>query len=278
MGKTSYQNIKELVANLATQIDDLDKGNLSLEELEQLVENSKDVYERLVVIRHKAYERLTENSTEAQEKLNSIEDDSSLEIEESISGTETTSENEKEVIAEQEVESIEESEEKNEEEEEVQPAFDFSVDMEAVEADAGAQESAAEEVLAEEETTEEQEVEEQSAGEIQQESEIPASSASSSLSLNDLLGGGEQSLRKKLQNTPVEDITSEISIARKFELINCMFEGKDDAYENAIQTLNNCSGAEEAREKLGEYSSSFKWDLENKAIVKFVELVERRYL
>ena len=89
---------------------------------------------------------------------------------------------------------------------------------------------------------------------------------------------GDLSLRKKLQNSPVSNIKSEISIARRFELVSLLFDNDSDAYDEAIEKLNNCSDGNEAKALLDEYSSSNNWDLEDKVIIKFVELVERRYL
>ena len=57
-----------------------------------------------------------------------------------------------------------------------------------------------------------------------------------------------------------------------------MFDGDNVKYESAIQVLNSCADGEEAKDKLNEYSTEYNWDLENKSIIKFVELVERRYL
>ena len=98
-------------------------------------------------------------------------------------------------------------------------------------------------------------------------------------SLNDVLKSeADLSLRKKLQKSPVQDLRTEISIQKRFEYITAMFSGKKDAYEEAIDVLNACANAEDARIKLSEYSENYNWDLEDKSILKFLELVERRFL
>mgnify|MGYP000362637374 CR=1 FL=1 len=56
----------------------------------------------------------------------------------------------------------------------------------------------------------------------------------SSNSLNQSLRQDELSLRKKLQNSPIADIKSHISIAKKFEYISIMFEGNSADYDEAI--------------------------------------------
>ncbi|MFK8045681.1 MAG: hypothetical protein AB8B72_09305 [Crocinitomicaceae bacterium] len=56
MGKTNYQSLKELTNELAEKLDLLANGGLQLNEIELLTDQAKELYERLVVIRYKAYE------------------------------------------------------------------------------------------------------------------------------------------------------------------------------------------------------------------------------
>ena len=98
-------------------------------------------------------------------------------------------------------------------------------------------------------------------------------------SLNEIFkDDSDDSLRKKFQKSPITNLKSNISIANKFEYISGMFDGDGKIYDEAITVLNNCKSGEEAKSKLMEYATSFDWDLEDKSILKFVELVERRYL
>ena len=98
-------------------------------------------------------------------------------------------------------------------------------------------------------------------------------------SLNDTLKKEEdQSLRKIFQNSPISDIKSQISIGKKFEYISSMFKGNAAEYEDAIDFLNTAANGNEAKLKLNELTHKYSWDLEDKSIIKFIELVERRYL
>lgn len=273
MSKTSYQNITELSADLSSKVGDLDKGDLSLDELEQLVQQANDLYQRLVVIRHKGYEELAKGEVvqEAQEQEKVVANSF---VEKAI---EEEVEEEEVVVAPQEE----------------QPAFDFAFDMAEAEEEQPEESEAKAEVVEPEKESEEEEVEEPAV--VQEEPKVELveekeeevveapekeseEAASGSPSLNDLLGDGELSLRKKLQNSPVKDIASEISLQKKYEYITDMFKGDNEQYEKAIQELNSCGSPEEAREKLTAYSATFEWSLENKSIVKFIELVERRYM
>ncbi|MCG8574021.1 MAG: hypothetical protein MI810_03995 [Flavobacteriales bacterium] len=263
MGKTSYRNMKELVDELSARIDELQQGKLGMEELETAVSNSRELYERLLIVRYKALEQYAKGEevvVHAEEEV--LVEEKTVEVEE------------------EKVEEIEESKEDN-----IQPTFDFSLDMNTSEEEERVEvteevieEEEAETELVEEETeVVEEEIEEEVIAEEEKEEGI-ATQNEDEVSLNDKLGDGELSLRKKLQSSPVTDLNSEISIAKKFEYISNMFDGNNDEYNQAIQVLNSCNTGDEARAKLNEYSSKFNWNLEDKSIIKFVELVERRYL
>ncbi len=257
MGKTSYQNISDLITELNEKLQKLNNGSLEIEQVEPMVDNAKELYERLVVLRYKVYEKFGEPQSEEETSFDfsGITEVEETKIEEKPVAEEVEEVVEKEVVVEADelVEETEEIEETIEEievvkeepsEEPMQAGFDFSGAIEEPRKEAP--------------------------------EEIPASESSLHEKLTN--DDDELSLRKKLQNTPVTDIKSEISLARRFEYISILFEEDKDAYDNAISEFNSCSGVEEARTKLNNYSQKYNWDLENKAIVKFVELVERRYL
>jgi len=253
--------MKGLRRQIEEKLDALEKGSLELSELEGLVEDSRELYERLLILKYKAYEKYGQPEVQEEAKETPVEEN----IEEQPTLTES-------------IDFTAEIEEEQEAEE--QPSFDFS--MMSEEENEVAQEI---EVQTDEaEVTEEPEIEEKEAPieigtDIFKESHAEKVEAEDENSLNQKLKvEDEQSLRKKLQSSPVSDIKKEISIAKKFEYITFMFDGKNEVYEAAINDLNNCSDGEEAKNKLNEYSTKYNWDLENKSIIKFVELVERRYL
>lgn len=285
MGKTSFQNINELLSQLSENIEKLQKGNLEIAEIETLVEQSKDLYERLVILRYKAYEKYGEPSSpvadpEQEEQVDQEESTNEVAQEDApvkeeikkepqvmeetlfdFSGITEVEENEPEEIP--ETEAIVEEEDSEEVVEEEELVVEEDEEETEVEAEIISEENP---IASETETNES----EKSLGE-----ELTGSEESS---LNDALKNDELSLRKKLQNSPIEDIKSEITIAKRFEYITNMFDGKKDSYEEAINILNACANAEEARNKLNHYSTEYNWDLEDKSIIKFIELVERRYM
>ena len=264
--------MKELRRKIEEKLDALEKGSLELSELEGLVSDSRELFERLLILKYKAYEKYGEPSLE--ENSIEIQDEEQTDVQ---SKTDTAASSDYE--AEEEIEAEE------------QPSFDFAMfsEEETQEVDKTEEEQTIEEEQITAETLEETEAEETSAVEettkidlekdLFKESHAEKVEAEDENSLNQKLKGEEeQSLRKKLQSSPISDIKQEISIAKKFEYITFMFDGKNEIYEAAIHELNNCTDGEEAKDKLNEYSTKYSWDLENKSIIKFVELVERRYL
>jgi hypothetical protein len=286
--------MKDLTKKLNKKIEKLESGKLELSEIEELVDSAKELYERLVVIRHKAYEKYGEPQVE-DDSIPETEDET--ETKEEVVETAPTIEEDKAVETTEEVEEPSFDFSAGISEETAQPAFDFTAAEETNETPEVADD---EEPSSEEEApllqksddftvkSHEEEAEtfpkaddvKTNTTDIFKESHVEKHEAEDSNTLNEKLKSGDedQTLRKKLQKTPIADLKSEISIAKKFEYITFMFDGKNEVYEEAINSLNSCNDGEEAKNKLSEYSSKYNWDLENKSIMKFVELVERRYL
>lgn len=253
MGKTSYKNTEELIKEIAENVAALQKGALGLEELNDLVNSGKELFEQLVILRYKAFDKYGEPKKVVSEKIVEKEDPvKELEVKETV----------EEAVEETPFDFTGFSSEKEEDE---QPSFDFTLDQEKSEA--------AKPIEVEDNANN---FEEKIAESIQADEDYD--DGASSNSLNESLKQEELSLRKKLQNSPVADIKTHISIAKKFEYISIMFEGSSTEYDESIEFLNTCATGKDARLKLNELTTNHSWDLENKSIINFIELVERRYL
>ncbi len=267
MSKTSYKNTKELIADLSLKIDLLDKGSLRLEDLNSLVESGKDLYEHLVILRYKAFDKFdfTTNETVIPPKIEKpiptpkVEPQVGTALEMSFDFTSFESEKPK-------VEPIESTiisqptqlppvEVVKEELQQVNiPVVEIPKTLDQV---------------------------------APVKSVVPPVSAPKKLaevesdanSFNDAFKQEEdQSLRKKLEKTPVSDLRTQISIGKKFEYISQLFLGDAADYDKSIDFLNNSPTLEVATDKIEELKLRYKWDMEDRTIQKFIELVERRYL
>ena len=276
--------MKELSDKLHNQIKKFQDGELEIEDLETLVDDARELYERLLIIKFKAYEKygkpesdeITEVKKQVEESVSTAPIEEAEEVVSEVKEELDTTTEKEESAAESEETAFDLSGITEEQDNSfAQPSFDFT----AVEDDS--QESAQ---LEEDHFKEDEEIKsakpKEEVSEKIKDSHVERKESEDDDSLNRKLKveDDQLSLRKKLQSTPIKDLKDEISIAKKFEYITFMFEGKNEKYEEAIKILNNCESGEEAKNKLNEYSTKYDWDLENKSIIKFVELVERRYL
>ena len=255
-----------LSKKLNEKIVEIEAGKLELSDLESVVEYSREIYERLLILKHKAYEQL--EKTAAEEVQDEIIKEEPVEKVAEIEQDEDDSSLDFSGITEE-----------NEGDQEEQPSFDFTASEETESVEETGSSTA--EITVEESTENETALANDSDDneDIFKDSHVEKHEPEDKNTLNEKLKEDDElSLRKKLQSTAVLDLKAEISIAKKFEYITFMFEGKNESYNDAIDVLNNCADGDDARVKLNEYSSKYDWDLENKSIIKFVELVERRYL
>lgn len=101
-------------------------------------------------------------------------------------------------------------------------------------------------------------------------------------SLNDRLSKNKQpahNLVEKSKETPIADLAKAISISKKFEFINGLFDGKSDAYKACLQTIQNANNIEEAYAFLeNEIANTYEWDENEKLAEEFFSLTRRRFL
>jgi len=69
---TKYPRLQELASNIHMQMERLKAGELSLEELEIVAEQGRELYERLVVLRYKAYNDSV-SGTVAQDSMQEVD-------------------------------------------------------------------------------------------------------------------------------------------------------------------------------------------------------------
>ncbi len=85
-------------------------------------------------------------------------------------------------------------------------------------------------------------------------------------------------LAGKFSSTPIPDIKRAISIAKKFEYINALFNGSVEHYTYAIHHINNLEDGTEAMNYLLGIKAERNWDDEDKNFLELADLVRRRFL
>ena len=302
--------MKTILSNLTERLSLLESGHLTQAEMELLVEDSKELYERLIILRYKLYET---NVFVPQAK-----------VEPMFSETTSPMMDEAETPAFDLFEMGEEEPMAMVEEEEVptlhfeaeapvvpivetslfdmpvetpSPTMDFTPEEEQVDepfTEEPEMEESEDEFLAtaESDHVEESEVEEEHMDEEVVNVEIPepvVSAEPQANFLDDIANPEttsinsawilqiEQTIRSDRSVFPLETLIGSFSLNEKLQFINELFDGSSDAFSTATKKLDACQHMSEAREQLSDYSSTYNWDLESEIVEDFIFKICRRY-
>lgn len=264
-----YKRLREIVKELGAKLEKLHEGELSKSDLENLTEESRELYERLVVLRFKAF----------QEEVNAE------------SNTPTAPQQVIEAPVAEETNTIMQAPAmKMEEAPSIEP-FSFRLDPVEKPEPVATQVSlidAIEEVVKE---AEQQRVEEQPPVAVN--SQIQSSQRPGEmLTLNDKMKQTapenfyeklsktiekKETFNDKLEQSSIPDLKRAISLNQRFQFSKELFKGNNQEYELAIERLNTTT-REDAMKQLEALRSKYQWSENSPVASDFVELVERRYL
>lgn len=98
--------------------------------------------------------------------------------------------------------------------------------------------------------------------------------------LNDQFQHDEtKTLAAKLGRTKINDLKTAIGLNQKFLFMNDLFEGENTQFNDAVSKLNAFSAREEAVHFMNtELAVKYHWKEEHPSVVAFKELIERRYM
>jgi hypothetical protein len=85
----------------------------------------------------------------------------------------------------------------------------------------------------------------------------------------------QNDLSSKMQSKPIQDLNKAIGLNDRFLFIRELFNGNKDAYYEAIQIINEMPNYEEAEQYIRE---RFNWDEEQPEVMRFMDLVRRRFI
>ncbi len=95
--------------------------------------------------------------------------------------------------------------------------------------------------------------------------------------INERLGdnGSRQDLSSKLQSKPIRDIGTSLGLNDRFKLINELFNGDKDSYQQTINVLDNATNFNEAFNYI---NTSYDWDMEDDSVQMLLDLVRRKFI
>jgi hypothetical protein len=89
----------------------------------------------------------------------------------------------------------------------------------------------------------------------------------------------DTSLVEKLRHTPIADLRTAVGVTEKFQFINELFGGNYEDYTASIELINKCKSFTDAEIFIAEnVFDKYKWEVENRNVATFMDLVERRFL
>jgi hypothetical protein len=236
---TKYPRIHELANNIQLQIERLKAGELSLEELEIVTEQSQELYERLVVLRYKAFDESVngvsaKSFVTAQVAASTVLEEVKPELTNQVSLIDAIAE-------------VTKTEEIKEE----HPLFTMSAPV---------QETPKEEAPV--------------ANTLFDLAALPAIP-----SVNEMLARTmvqHETVAQHHTHTAISDLKIAITLNQRFQFSRELFKGNNQDYEVAIDLLNT-STREEALQYVKSLASKYEWNDGSAVARDFRMLVERRH-
>jgi ribosomal protein L12E/L44/L45/RPP1/RPP2 len=268
--------LKELSEELHTNINELLSGNMSPEQTQHLVELCSELYEKLIVLRFKAF---SESSTPAEKMQAVLENVEPIKIDTTPSPTPVELVNqvnlidaikEVEQVVAQDANALQDvtqvatqvaaqgaSQEEEEEDEDEDIVFQLIPNDEPV------VETPTMTVVPEAPKQEEQKAE-----------------VRPMVSLNDTFkenASQQATIAKKLEESPIADLKKNISLNQRFQFCKDLFKGNNQEYEVTLEKLNN-TNRDEAMRVIQTLRDKYSWNPDSMAVKDFTDLVNRRYM
>jgi hypothetical protein len=271
--------MKELVSAIENGLKKISKGNITRIELEETVASSRELYERLLIVRYKVYENSI-LAVEESEELEVVDKETEVKKEE-----ETIPEENKEIeiIFEEETNDIAENSiirfdlfATPEVEEEVLPSTEAE---EAILPNENTptfnliKEDFQEEALEKEIIAALKEIENTANDSAETSKEI----AEDASDLFPKLMKIEKSIAQNYQVMTLETLIGSFTLNERLQFINELFDGSSDLFSSAIKRLDTLDNRDSARSVIAEYAAENNWDLDGEVVEDFMLKICSRY-
>lgn len=278
-----YKSISELAQSIKENIELIESGTLDNDGMSNLIDQTRDLYDRLVVIRYKAFEQEVKGGSDTKASV----------VEPSVEAKQ---------VVEEKPQKVEDPKEESDlfgggfkldfsDQNEIKPASKPKPKQDKkANPVAGKQEAipVPDQPLPFNNPNPPKKVEPKVEPKVEEE-EVKAAENQIDLieiiddtpkSLNETLAEQKSgdNLASKLAQQPISDLKSAIGINQKFLFMNDLFAGEHDAYHSLIDKINGMSSEAEALEYIQqEVVGKYAWDMESVSVGRFLNLVSRRF-
>ena len=272
--------MKELVSAIENGLKKISKGNITLIELEETVASSRELYERLLIVRYKVYENSI-LAVEESEELEVVDKETEVKKDKETIPDENK---DREIIFEEETTDIAEDSiirfdlfatpeiESEVEEDEVLPEVEKEIEQ-SIEEDVLPEIEIKEEELVEENLDSEEEIENTANDSAETSKEI----AEDASSLFPKLMKIEKSIAQNYQVMTLETLIGSFTLNERLQFINELFDGSSDLFSSAIKRLDALDNRDSARSVIAEYAAENNWDLDGEVVEDFMLKICSRY-
>jgi hypothetical protein len=290
--------IKTILGHLQNGVEKLESGHLSPEDMELLVEDAKELYERMVILRYKIYEtnvlgvnepvisasiRQTEIETpidlfgsldeptpapefevtfaNSEQNVSASNDQEAEAVEEELMEDETS---EEDLLEEEDAQEVVADEVQEEEEEAIE---EETIEQEMIEEQPIVVENLFEEVV------EDQTSEEEVMVHATPSSWEPEFSGDQPIWMAEM----EANIRDNRSVFPLESLIGAFTLNEKLQFINELFDGSSDEFSSNVKQLDQLASIDAARNMIAELANTFAWDTESEIVEDFIYKICRRY-
>lgn len=289
----NFGSKETIIASIQSHFNRLNAGEISAEEMDELVDLTRELHDRIVILRYKSYEQHVFGVQNQETDIS----------QHSFSTEESTTE----FVTESPLETIVEADEPQVVAEKIteEPIFDFSLFDEKptestpekpTEFDLFGIGSEEESILETEDTTDFEAVQESTTQFVEEESFVPeikveapietpvAHQVTPSVSTEDAdrffskIPRLEDSMGSRMMIPKLSTLVGSFGFNEKLQCISELFGGSSEAFNSAIQQLDIQSDFAAAKSVMQTMAEENHWDLEKEMTIEFVQKVERRFL
>ena len=272
--------MKELVSAIENGLKKISKGNITLIELEETVASSRELYERLLIVRYKVYENSILADKESEE-LEVVDKETEVKKEEETIPEENK---DKEIIFEEETNDIAEDSiirfdlfatpeiESEVEEDEVLPEVEKEIEQ-SIEEEVLPEIEIKEEELVEENLDSEEEIENTANDSAETTKEITEDASSLFPKILKI----EKSIAQNYQVMTLETLIGSFTLNERLQFFNELFDGSSDLFSSAIKRLDALDNRDSARSVIAEYAAENNWELDGEVVEDFMLKICSRY-
>lgn len=306
---TNYKSQKELIAEIASNLDKLESKKLTVEELEAHVDLVRELHERTIVLRYKIFEEIALRSKE-EKGVEETNNETNVEKKTPISEKKETSpviekEETAEPVAELVVElPIIEEPAKTEIIDEL-PTIDFSLfdEPEANSAEEKITVAVQEEIVEEVQSTivpepiiPEVEIQDEVELEVEKAAEIPVTiepekvqkieepvapkteTKSTSKGFEKKFESVSSEMKGQLGFSKLDTLVGAFGLNERLQYINELFDGSSEKFSEAIKEFDKLPTLNEAKTSCSKFASENNWDVESETVDEFIQKICRKYV